>query len=328
MKILVTGGAGYIGAHVCKALKRRGHVPVVFDNLVYGHREFARWGEFVEGDLADVPAIGAAMKEHRPGAVMHFAAYTYVGESVGNPSKYYHNNVAGSLNLMDCARDAGVRHVVFSSTCATYGVPETSPIAETHPQRPINPYGRTKLVIEGLLDDFDAAYGMRSVKLRYFNAAGADPDAEIGEDHDPETHLIPLVLDAAAGRRTNITIFGEDYDTPDGTCIRDYVHVYDLADAHVLALEYLINGGPGAAFNLGNGLGYSVKEVIDAARRTTGREIPVVMGARRPGDPARLVGSSAKAASTLGWSPRYAGIETIVSHAWKWHTKRFGAGKG
>ena len=245
MKILVTGGAGYIGAHACKALSEKGYDVVVFDNLVYGHRDFVRWGDFEKGDLMDTAAIDGAFKKHRPGAVMHFAAYTYVGESVQYPSKYYHNNVTGTLNLLDAALLYGVRHVVFSSTCATYGFPDKTPIPEDHPQRPINPYGKTKLVIEMMLEDFCSAYGMESVSLRYFNASGADPDSLVGEDHDPETHLIPLVLDAASGRRPNITIYGTDYPTPDGTCIRDYVHVTDLADAHVLALEYLMKGGKG-----------------------------------------------------------------------------------
>lgn len=323
MKILVTGGAGYIGAHICKALKARGHEPVVFDNLVYGHKEFVRWGELVTGDLMDAVAIDAVIKAARPEAVMHFAAYTYVGESVENPSKYYYNNVVGSLNLLDSVRAYGIKNVVFSSTCATYGIPSAIPITEEHSQNPINPYGKTKLVIEQLLDDFGAAYGIRSVCLRYFNAAGADIEAQIGEDHKPETHLIPLVLDAAMGRRPDITVFGNDYETRDGTCIRDYVHVEDLAEAHVLALEYLVSGGASAAFNLGNGLGFSVNEVIDSVRRVTGINVSVKLGARRQGDPASLVGSSSKAKQTLGWQPRYPDIDTIVKHAWKWHYKRF-----
>lgn len=324
MKILVTGGAGYIGSHACKALKQRGHEVVVFDNLVYGHRDFVKWGVLEEGDLTGRPAIEDVIKKHRPAAVMHFAAFTYVGESVEDPAKYYHNNVAGSLNLLDAARTNGVNYFIFSSTCATYGVPRTTPIAEDHPQNPINPYGMTKLIIEDMLKDYGAAYGLKSVSLRYFNAAGADPDAEAGEDHNPETHLIPLVLDAASGRRPHITMFGADYGTPDGTCIRDYIHVTDLAEAHVLALEYLVSGGKSTAFNLGNGKGFSVKEVIDAARSVTNKKIPVVEGQRRAGDPPCLVGSSDKIKKVLGWRPRYDELETIIRHAWNWHRKRFG----
>ncbi|MBI1912013.1 MAG: UDP-glucose 4-epimerase GalE [Deltaproteobacteria bacterium] len=324
MKILVTGGAGYIGSHACKALKEKGYEVVVLDNLVYGHRGFVKWGVLEECDLSDRAAIEAVFKKHRPEAVMHFAAYAFVGESVENPSKYYYNNVAGSLNLFDVARLNGVRHVVFSSTCATYGIPNSVPIHEDHPQSPINPYGKTKLVIEQMLADYDTAYGMKSVSLRYFNAAGADPESDIGEDHNPETHLIPLVLDAASGRRPQITIFGIDYATADGTCVRDYIHVTDLADAHVKALEYLSKGGGTIALNLGNGKGYSVREVIESARQITGREVPVVEGSRRAGDPPGLVGSSDKAKEILGWRPVFGEIDKIVEHAWKWHKKRFG----
>lgn len=323
MKILVTGGAGFIGSNVCKALKGSGFTPVVFDNLVYGHRDFVRWGPFEEGDLADTDALDGVFKKHSPAAVMHFAAYAYVGESVEDPSKYYYNNVVGSLNLMDAARRAGVKRFVFSSTCATYGVPEVVPIPEEHPQGPINPYGSSKLMIERMLSDYDTAYGLKSVSLRYFNAAGADPDSDVGEDHDPETHLIPLILDAALGIRPDITVFGTDYPTPDGTCIRDYIHVTDLADAHVRALEYLAGGGDTVALNLGNGKGYSVKEVLRAAREVTGRDFEVVPGPRRPGDPPALVGSSEKARSVLGWSPEYGEIDVIIAHAWKWHKLRF-----
>jgi UDP-glucose 4-epimerase len=321
--ILVTGGAGYIGAHACKALCEKGYKVVVFDNLEYGHREFVRWGEFVEGDLNSPEALNALFKKYRFDAVMHFAAYAYVGESVEDPSKYYHNNVVGTLNLLDALRAFDVKNFVFSSTCATYGVPEAVPISEEHPQNPINPYGETKLIIERMLRDFDVAYGIKSVCLRYFNAAGADPDALVGEDHNPEAHLIPLVLDAAAGVRSEITVFGTDYDTPDGTCIRDYIHVTDLANAHVRALAYLLEGSNSAAFNLGNGIGYSVKEVIEAAQKVTGSKVTVVEGLRRPGDPPSLVGSSVKAREVLGWSPVYADIETIMEHAWRWHQKRF-----
>lgn len=323
MKILVTGGAGYVGSHACKALRQKGHEPTVFDNLVYGHRDFVKWGPLVEGDLLDVKSVDTVFKSGRFDALMHFAAYTYVGESVEDPARYYRNNVAGTLNLLDCARSNGVNKVVFSSTCATYGVPMQVPIPEDHPQFPINPYGETKLTVERMLADFDRAYGTRSVSLRYFNAAGADPDVEVGEAHDPETHLIPLVLDAAIGRRPHITVYGSDYETPDGTCIRDYIHVSDLAQAHCLALEYLAGGARSAAFNLGCGTGYSVKEVIDAAVKMTERIIPQKTGPRRPGDPPRLVGSSDKAKAVLGWAPKRSDIETIISDAWRWHLKRF-----
>ncbi|MBE9531209.1 MAG: UDP-glucose 4-epimerase GalE [Proteobacteria bacterium] len=322
--ILVTGGAGYIGAHACKALSMQGYRVVVFDNLEYGHKDFVKWGELVEGDLNSPQALKALLEKYRPDAVMHFAAYAYVGESVEEPSKYYHNNVVGTLNLLDALRDFDVRNFVFSSTCATYGVPESVPISEAHPQNPINPYGETKLIIERMLRDFDTAYAIKSVSLRYFNAAGADPDCEVGEDHTPETHLIPLALDAAAGLRPEITLFGTDYDTPDGSCIRDYIHVMDLADAHLRALKYLLDGGETAVFNLGNGSGYSVREVIESVERVTGNKVPVVEGTRRPGDPPSLVGSSVKAGELLGWNPLYADIDTIIEHAWRWHQKRFG----
>lgn len=327
MRILVTGGAGYIGSHVCKALKTRGHETVVFDNLVYGHRDFVKWGGLEEGDLKDRHAIDLVLKKHRPSAIMHFAAYAYVGESVKDPSKYYHNNVTGSLNLLDAARLCGIKHIIFSSTCATYGTPQAIPVNEGHPQKPINPYGKTKLMIEEMLRDYDAAYGIKSASLRYFNAAGADPEAEIGEDHNPETHLIPLILDATAGLRPSVIVFGTDYDTPDGTCIRDYIHVTDLAEAHVKALEYTLAGGQTAAFNLGTGKGHSVKEIIEVARKITGRDIAVIDGQRRPGDPPCLVSSSQNARDILGWSPIYDDIDTIIRHAWLWHVKRFVRGK-
>lgn len=326
--ILVTGGAGYIGAHACKALSEVGYQVVVFDNLEYGHKEFVRWGDFVEGDLNSPEALKALFKKYQPDAVMHFAAYSYVGQSVEDPLRYYRNNVVGSLNLLEVVRAFDVKRFVFSSTCATYGIPEGVPISEDHPQNPINPYGETKLIIERMLRDFDVAYGIKSVSLRYFNAAGADPDGEVGEDHSPETHLIPLVLNAAAGISPDITLFGTDYDTPDGTCIRDYIHVTDLADAHVRALTYLMEGSDSAVFNLGNGNGYSVREVIESAIRVTGRRVPVVEGKRRQGDPPSLVGSSVKARETLGWSPAYADIDTIIEHAWRWHQKRFAKAAG
>jgi UDP-arabinose 4-epimerase len=320
--ILVTGGAGYIGAQTCKALQRAGYRPVAYDNLIYGHRASAIWGPFEEGDILDAPRLREVMKKHRPAAVVHFAAFAYVGESVKNPSKYYWNNVMGSLTLLDVMREYGINRMVFSSTCATYGYPKEMPIPESHPQMPINPYGNTKLAIEKMLNDFDTAYGIRSISLRYFNAAGADPDGAVGEDHDPETHLIPLVLHAALGLRSHIAVYGNDYGTPDGTCIRDYVHVADLADAHVLALEALNRGLPSDAFNLGNGRGYSVKEVINAAQKITGNRVPIHIAPRRPGDPSCLVSDSRRARTVLGWQPRYENLTTILSHAWQWHRKR------
>ncbi|MGD8263581.1 MAG: UDP-glucose 4-epimerase GalE, partial [Desulfobacterales bacterium] len=274
--ILVTGGAGYIGAHACKALSKTGYTPITYDNLVYGHRSAVKWGPLEEGDISDRQRLESVIDKYKPMAVMHFAAYAYVGESVDNPSKYYHNNVAGSLTLLETMRQCGIDKIIFSSTCATYGMPEQIPITEDHPQNPINPYGRSKLMIEWMLDDFAHAYGLKYVSLRYFNAAGANPDAEIGENHDPETHLIPLVLDVALGRRNHLEIFGTDYDTTDGTCIRDYIHVTDLADAHLLALKYLLDGGQRNVFNLGNGNGFSVREVVAAALKITGCDISFV----------------------------------------------------
>ena len=322
-RILVTGGAGYIGSHACKALHAAGFEPVVFDNLIYGHPWAVKWGRLIRGDLADPQQIGAALDEVKPSAVMHFAAYAYVGESVTNPAKYYRNNVVGSLNLLDAMRKRSVDRVVFSSTCASYGVPDTSPIDERHPQNPINPYGRSKLMIEQAMADYSAAYNLRCTALRYFNAAGADPTGEIGEDHEPETHLIPLVLMAAAGIRDDITVFGRDYDTDDGTCVRDYVHVTDLADAHVLALQALNEGAGMSVYNLGNGTGFSVQQVIESCRRVTGRTIKVVDGPRRAGDPPRLVGDASKIINDLKWAPRYADLDTIVETAWNWTRRHF-----
>ena len=325
MKVLVTGGAGYIGSHACKALAKAGHVPVVYDNLVYGHREAVRWGPLVEGDIGDRSCLDATIREHRPEAVMHFAGYAYVGESVSDPGKYYRNNVAGSLTLLEAMRDHGIGRLVFSSTCATYGLPQYTPMDEHHPQQPINPYGASKLMVERMIGDFAGAHGLRAISLRYFNAAGADPDGEIGEDHSPETHLIPLALAAALGSIPQLTIFGDDYGTDDGTCIRDYVHVSDLAQAHVLAVEGLAGTSPGLrAFNLGNGSGYSVKQVVSAVERVTGHRVPLRIGSRRSGDPARLVSASDCARKELGWQPRIAGLDEIIATAWAW-AKRQGA---
>ena len=319
--ILVTGGAGYIGAHACKSLEGAGYMPIAYDNLVYGHSQSVKWGPLEEGDIGNRRQLEAVLQKYQPSAVMHFAAYAYVGESVENPAKYYRNNVAGTLTLLESMKKCGIDRIIFSSTCATYGMPEQIPIGENHPQCPINPYGRSKLMIEWILQDFAVAYDLNFVSLRYFNAAGADPDGDIGENHNPETHLIPLVLDAAMGRRDHLEIFGTDYDTADGTCIRDYIHVTDLADAHLLALEYLRNGGESNVFNLGNGNGFSVREVIAAASELTGCDIPYVESERRPGDPPVLIGSSDKIRKTLGWDPVYNTLENIIETAWRWHKK-------
>jgi UDP-glucose-4-epimerase GalE len=318
--ILVTGGAGYVGSHACKALAAAGFVPVTYDNLSRGHRDAVRWGPLVEGDLHDRTGLAEAFRLHRPVAVMHFAAFAYVGESVGDPELYYRNNVGGTLSLLAAMREAAIGRIVFSSTCATYGNPAEVPIRETTPQRPVNPYGETKLAIERALHWY-GAYGLRSVALRYFNAAGDDPDGEIGENHDPETHLIPLVLRAALGQAGPVKIFGTDYPTPDGTPIRDYIHVTDLADAHVRALRYLDGGGDSAVFNLGTGSGHSVREVIAAVENAGGRAVPRRETARRPGDPPELVADPALAKATLGWEPRYSDLATIVCTALQWHER-------
>ncbi|BAS56706.1 MULTISPECIES: UDP-glucose 4-epimerase GalE [Leptolyngbya] len=323
--VLVTGGAGYIGSHAVLALQNAGYEVVVFDNLVYGHRDIVEnvlKVELIEGDTNDRELLDRVFAARPFSAVMHFAAYAYVGESVAYPDKYYRNNVIGTLTLLEAMVAAGIKSFVFSSTCATYGVPKIVPIPEDHPQDPINPYGATKLMVERILADFDQAYDFKSVAFRYFNAAGADPQGRLGEDHQPETHLIPLVLMAALGKRDAISILGTDYPTPDGTCIRDYIHVSDLADAHVLGLNYLLQGGNSQRFNLGNGNGFSVREVIEMARKVTGRSINAIECDRRPGDPPALVGSAEKARSLLGWNPQYADLEQILSHAWQWHQKR------
>lgn len=322
--ILVTGGAGYIGSHAVLALKRAGYGVVVIDNLVYGHRELVEklQVELIVGDINDRALLDKLFATHNISAVMHFSAYTYVGESVTDPDKYYRNNFVGTLTLLEAMLAASIKQFVFSSTCATYGVPNQVPIGEDHSQNPINPYGFTKLAVERILMDFDVAYGLKSVLFRYFNAAGADPTGLLGEDHEPETHLIPLVLMAALGKRESISIFGTDYPTPDGTCIRDYIHVTDLAAAHILGMEYLLQGGDTAVFNLGNGNGFSVKQVIETAEKVAGRDIKVVESDRRPGDPPILVGSSDKARKILGWKPQYPDIQDIISHAWQWHKQR------
>jgi UDP-arabinose 4-epimerase len=323
--ILVTGGAGYIGSHACKALAAGGYVPVTYDNLSRGHRHAVRWGPLVEGDIADREVVTAVLKTHQVSAVMHFAAFAYVGESTSNPALYYRNNVAGTLALLDAMREAGVNRIVFSSTCATYGLPDAVPIRETTPQHPVNPYGETKLAIERLLNWYDAAYGLRSVALRYFNAAGADRGGEIGEEHDPETHLIPLVLRAALGSAPPISIFGTDYPTTDGTAIRDYVHVDDLAAAHIRAIQHLSEGGESAAVNLATGNGYSVREIIAAVERAVGHPVPQREAPRRDGDPPALIADASLAASLLGWRAECSDLDTIIRTALAWEQRRHNA---
>jgi UDP-glucose 4-epimerase len=318
MNILVTGGAGYVGSHAARFLDRAGHEVWIYDNLSQGHRGAVLPGRLIEGDLADGNELRSVLRARRIEAVMHFAANALVGESVENPAKYYRNNVVGALNLLDAMRDADVRRIVFSSTTAVYGAPERVPIVEDEPKQPINPYGFTKLVIERALEDYARAYGIGWAALRYFNAAGASPDGDLGEHHDPESHLIPIVLQVALGQREAITIFGEDYPTPDGTCIRDYVHVDDLADAHLRALDRL-QPGEGLKLNLGTGRGHSVREIIESCRRVTGQPIPERSGERRAGDPPELVADSSRAQSLLGWRPRYTELDDIVATAWKWH---------
>ena len=317
-RILVTGGAGYIGSHTVRRLLADGHDVTVLDSLVYGHRAAVPADRLVVGDIGDAPALDRLFAEKRVEAVVHFAAFAYVGESVTDPAKYYANNLVGSLALLDACRRHGVTKFVFSSTCATYGTPERVPIAEDTPQRPINPYGNTKLAFERALADYAGAYPFGFCALRYFNAAGASPDGTIGEDHDPETHLIPLVIDAATGRRPAVRVFGTDYPTPDGTCVRDYIHVDDLAEGHALALGAL---QPGAAlrYNVGTGRGYSVREVIRTVEGVTGLTVPVVEAPRRPGDPAELVADAALIRRELGWAPKYAELRPIVETAWNWH---------
>ena len=319
--ILVTGGAGYIGSHTAKALARAGYRPVTYDSLVYGHRHAVKWGPFIEGDIADTAKLERVIQDEAIDAVVHFAAFAYVGESVTKPEIYFQNNVVGSLSLLDAMRHTGVKPIVFSSTCATYGMPDRMPITEDTLQRPINPYGETKLMIERALAWYGPAHDIRSVSLRYFNACGADPEGEIGEEHDPETHLIPLILDAALGKRAAIDVFGTDYPTPDGTAVRDYIHVQDLADAHVKALSYLFEGGATTQVNLGTGTGNSVTEVIDAVERVTGRKVPKRLVALRAGDPPELVADPTKANTLLGWKPKLSDIDSIIRTAWAWHTR-------
>ena len=320
--ILVTGGAGYIGSHACKALAAAGYRPVAYDNLVHGHEWAVKWGPLERGDILDGARIAAVIAAYRPSAVMHFAAFAYVGESIAEPAKYYRNNVLGTLTLLEAMRSANLDAIVYSSSCATYGVPGAVPISEDADQKPINPYGASKLMTERILADFNTAYGLKSISLRYFNAAGADPDGELGEDHEPEPHLIPRVLDTAMGDRPSVTILGNDYDTPDGTCIRDYVHVSDIADAHVRALKALEEGGSSQAYNLGTGVGISVLQVIGAAERVTGRAIATAIGPRRAGDPATLIANPARVGVELGWRPRFSTIDEMIGTAWSWHLRK------
>ena len=319
MHILVTGGAGYIGSHTAKLLAAAGHHPVIFDDMSQGHEWAVKWGPLERGSLSDPARLAEVFASRKLEAVVHFAANALVGESMINPTKYFRNNTVGTLNLLDAMREAGVGTIVFSSTCATYGDPIRVPIDEAHPQSPVNPYGESKLMVEKLLRWYGEIHGVRWMALRYFNAAGADPDGEIGEDHDPESHLIPLVIGAARGTRPPVKIFGTDYATPDGTAIRDYIHVMDLADAHLRALERLGTGTASQPINLGTGRGHSVREVVDTVARVGGRSVPAVESPRRPGDPPELVAAPARAREVLGWTCRYADLETIVQHAWRWH---------
>ncbi len=323
--ILVTGGAGYIGSHTVQALQGAGYGVIILDNLVSGHRDLVEnvlRAKLIVGDISDRALLDNLFSTYEIAAVMHFAAYAYVGESVREPAKYYRNNVAGTLTLLEAMLAASVKKIVFSSTCATYGIPQSVPVTEEQPQNPINPYGISKLMVEKILSDFDQAYGLKSICFRYFNAAGADAAGLLGEDHTPETHLIPLVLQTALGKRESVSILGTDYPTPDGTCIRDFIHVVDLAQAHVLGLEQLLKVGESNIFNLGNANGFSVREVIETAKVVTGKPIKVTECDRRPGDPPVLVGSSEKARRILGWHPQYPDLEDILLHAWNWHQRR------
>lgn len=318
MKILVVGGAGYIGSHMVKLLSLSGKDVVTLDNLSRGYRDAVKYGEFVEGDLGDINTLDTLFNNHKIDAVIHFAAFIEVGESVIKPAMYYHNNVVNTQVLLDAMVRHNISDFIFSSTAAIFGEPEYSPIDEAHNKEPINPYGRSKLIVEQLLNDYDKAYGLKSTCLRYFNAAGADPDGELGERHNPETHLVPLVLQAASGRRQNIKIFGNDYPTDDGTCVRDYVHINDLCDAHSLALKRMQETGQSAAYNLGNGNGFSVQQVVDIAKQVTGKDFTVVADKKREGDPAVLVADARLARAELGWTPNYDKLETIIQSAWRW----------
>ena len=318
MKILIVGGAGYIGSHMVKLLATAGHEVVTLDNLSYGYRDAVKYGEFVQGDLGDDKILDSIFHDGSIDAVMHFAGFIQVGESMTKPSMYYQNNVSNTLILLDAMLRHQIKNFIFSSTAAIFGEPDYTPIDEKHNKQPINPYGHSKLMIEQVLDDYDEAYGLRSTCLRYFNAAGADPDGELGERHVPETHLIPLILQAASGRRDDIKVFGDDYATDDGTCVRDYIHINDLCDAHLLALELMIKNNKSARFNLGNGKGFSVKQVIDVAKQVSGKDFKVTIEPRRAGDPAVLVADANLATQTLNWQPKFAQLEDIVKTAWNW----------
>lgn len=323
MKILVTGGAGYIGSHTCKELARQGHSPLIVDNLVYGHEWAAKWGPLHKFDIGETEKLTQLLKQEKPEAVIHFAAYAYVGESVQNPLKYYHNNVTGTLSLLQAMKNANVQNIVFSSTCATYGLTKTVPIEETFPQDPINPYGQSKLMVEKIIKDVCASSEMNAVILRYFNASGADVEGEIGEDHNPETHLIPLAIQAAFKPDKPLTVMGTDYDTQDGTCVRDYIHVTDLATAHIKSVEHMKKNPGCHVFNLGTGRGTSVSEVVESIERCTGRKVNRTYGTRRAGDPPRLVANGNKAKSELGWQPQYSEIDQIIKTACQWYESRF-----
>ena len=319
--IFISGGAGYIGSHVNKRLSQRGRPTVVFDSLISGRRDFVKWGEFFQGDLADKNQICACFERYPVEAVIHLSAFGYAGESVIHPAEYYRNNVANTLNLLEIMREFQVRLFVFSSSCAVYGIPSTLPLTEDHPRIPVNPYGRTKQMVEDILRDYDHAYGLKHISLRYFNAAGADPDGELGESHDPETHLIPLAIYAAMGLNPGMTIFGTDYPTEDGTCVRDYIHATDLAEAHLDALEYLASTGRSAAFNLGNEKGFSVREVLETVKRVGGKDLKIKESSRRPGDPPILVSDCRKAKNLLRWAPGYGDLRMIIETAWNWHSR-------
>jgi UDP-arabinose 4-epimerase len=320
--VLVTGGAGFVGSHACKALAAAGYLPVTYDSLETGHEWAVKWGPLEKGDLLDRKRLREVLGKHSPHAVLHFAAYISVAESVAEPERYHRNNVVGSQCLVEAMAEHGIAHLVFSSSAAVYGTPERLPLTESHPLKPINPYGENKRLVEMMLRDAERARGLRSVSLRYFNAAGADPEGEIGEGHHPETHLIPLVVQAALGQRPAVQIFGTDYPTTDGTCIRDYVHVADLAEAHVLALRYLAAGGASQSFNVGTGEGCTVREVVAAVEKVSGRKVPVALAARRAGDPAGLVADATLIGQTLSWKPRFPHLEAQVEHAWRWLSSR------
>lgn len=328
VSVLVTGGAGYIGSHTCKALARAAFQPVVLDNLSRGHAEAVKWGPLVRGDITDQSLVREVLQKYSIRAILHFAASAYVGESMVLPRAYFLNNVRNSLNLLEAALDSGVNQFVFSSSCATYGIPGSVPISEDEPQRPVSPYGESKLFVERALRWYGQAYPIRWAALRYFNAAGADPEGEIGEDHEPETHLIPRVIRAALGCLPKLEVYGADYPTPDGTAVRDYLHVSDLAEAHVLALQHLLRNGQNLAVNLGTGRGYSVRDVIDAVEQLSSREVPVQLGPRREGDPPMLVARSVRASEILGWSPRQSDLKTIVRTALAWQEKRVSPERG